>query len=107
LRTGPNPHLRHPTFSHERNDLIEGIHVPLLQLDNIFRPLLYPRDTSLLRWSLANGAIAMYYLQTPLLVAGIGVFILFLTRFYAARQEVWKLQKAKVVSNIAFKGLRK
>jgi hypothetical protein len=105
LRTGPC--LRHATFSHEQNDPLEGIHVPLLQLDNIFHPLLYPRDAPLLRWGLASRAVAMYHLQTPLLVAGVCVFILFLTRFCAARQAVWKLQKANVVSNIAFKGPRK
>jgi hypothetical protein len=56
---------------------------------------------------LANPAVAMYHLQTPLLFAGVCGFILFLTKFYAARQKVWKLQKANVVSKIASKGPRK
>ena len=44
----------------------------------------------------------MYQIPTLLLVAPLCGFILFLTRFYAARRAVWKLRKAHLVSHRAF-----
>lgn len=47
----------------------------------------------------------MYQIPTILLAVPVCGFLLFLTKFYAARQAVWKLQKANLVSDIACKAL--
>lgn len=45
----------------------------------------------------------MYQIATVLLAVPVCGLLLFLTKFYAARQAVWKLQKANLVSAVACK----
>lgn len=42
----------------------------------------------------------MYQIQTILLALPVCGFLLLLSKFYIARQAVWKLQKANLVSDI-------